>query len=300
MIGDLISNTINFFYTILFEEKKKYETYTTVLPELPEEIYLKIFSYLPPQKLEQMSQVNKMWRDYINNQKLWKEAEFFLRDTFFLNDVWETHFKDADLEMEKIDYDSREIFRKLYSKCPFSNNKELVKDTHTILLIPKGLSLRKFTKIFPVNRSYTEMWEDIFERHGNTVVEKTHLLLITNNIIEKTRGVSFEKKKEILTRYKEYEIADLISILAINTLRFLQGKIIIRDDSSIGDFSSVRMVQCEEKAIGNKEELSHICAGVAEDHKIYLATYPIFNVFTGLMAKQNIRLIEPLGKVKDS
>jgi hypothetical protein len=119
---------------------------------------------------------------------------------------WETYFGDIG-EEPSLPGDIEGI---LSSPCPFSGDKSVkVKDTHILVLIPqtinnKPVTLNNFQKSIqnPKQGHKTDYYfydsNMVQEQYGNTPVEQSHWVLMTRDIIPKSRNKSFANQKAML------------------------------------------------------------------------------------------------------
>lgn len=178
-----------------------------------------IFKELSPKKLAQICLVSKQFNQIISDENLWNA--FDLEEYFpgvFLEKSWEKYL---NFQVGKIKIDKRLIFKTLYSPCPFSNKK--IYETHSLILIPKGMSLNKLlaNQVFKKYENYEIVIERILQKFGEREVADNGLKLITKTILEETRGkLGDERCLDTIEKHK-YEVPDLLPVIACNLMRSL-------------------------------------------------------------------------------
>lgn len=186
--------------------------------EPPAFIILEIFSYLNLNELGKSSCVSKKWRETLVNSKatnLWKAAIY--HDFAFSSKNWakldKNIVKGVDFreEMLSLPDDIVQQLRLSHNAFPGEN----LRKSHVLVIMPKGLTIKKLgelaKKYFPNNGGgYRYIYGPILNEL-NKPTKKSVWLLHKNDVIDKTRGKSFNDQEiEVMNLAKKsgvpYEI----------------------------------------------------------------------------------------------
>lgn len=231
----------------------KYFDITPLNLDVPKEIWdLILFQIDCPKLLARMRRVCKQWDLLINEKKHWQKFNlnqlFPIPNRIFLRKEWEEFILPKDwkelglsIEFEDIELDHRALIAELYKRCILSEKNEFVINTHSLILIPKGLSLNDFIKtdFFPLSPLQIAFFAAVSKKYGDQKIEKTHLALIANTTIEKTKNKLLKDQIEIIEQYNnkisvetknispfsEYRLPKFLHALTLNFMHFKQTNV---------------------------------------------------------------------------
>lgn len=189
------------------------------LHHLGSELHLHIFKFLHPQDLQQIGSVCKTWHPI--GMEVWKDID--LKKFFpyiFLNEDW-NHFK---IPVEPRILNKHALFRLLNSKCRFSQKEEKIWQTHTLLEMPKGLTVEnELTLLNQVFSRHVIVWNLVQQECNRIPIAETHCVIILNNMISNRTNASFGAQGALLDHYPGYEIPSLAAIVALDITKFVRG-----------------------------------------------------------------------------
>ena len=189
--------------------------------EIPDECAFSIFGFLPPEDLARSSCVSRQWKRLADNPVLWKLFDLqaiFREKGCVLNiidrKVWATHvdLDAAGLHVDDISFSSRAIFpvlMQMFASLEIEGNAGI-----TLLTLPP-VTLRKLQTVFPT--SFEDLDPLLLERHGDIAMTETRLVAMTNNILKRSRGLSFVAHKE-LVQGKGCEMPGITAVVALAIL----------------------------------------------------------------------------------
>ena len=180
---------------------------------LPDELVLKIFSYLNLATLGTIYCVSKAWKQLanepiVNEPNLWKTGIY--REIAFGNDKWAQCFG-ADVIKDE---DSKEEFyslpwsdfiadcKKFKSMFPERN----AKDSLMLVRLPKTLnggltlkSLGELAKKYFSNSDtgYNFIFPAIIQKLGDQSLAKSHWVIMTKDVLPESRNKSYEEQKKL-------------------------------------------------------------------------------------------------------
>ncbi len=199
---------------------------------LPNDIFLEIFKFLSPEQLGRVSCVCKTWHKIGKAESLWKNfnlKKLFPKLEIIDEAVWKAHI---DLNKYQLSFeethplDNRQIIpliKRLFATLKIENDAGI-----TLLTLPKGLSYNKVKSFAqsplkgnPTNFRYT--WHRSPEELGNTLVEKTHRVFITNDVIDSSRTLSLPNQKLLLENLK-CQMPEVLTLTTLAILTYITSK----------------------------------------------------------------------------
>ena len=213
---------------------------------LPDELVLKIFSYLNLATLGTIYCVSKAWKQLanepiVNEPNLWKTAIY--REIAFGNDKWAQCFG-ADVIKDE---DSKEEFsslpwsdfiadcKKFKSMFPERN----AKDSLMLVRLPKTLnggltlkSLGELAKKYFSNSDtgYNFIFPAIIQKLGDQSIAKSHWVIMTKDVLPESRNKSYEEQKKIINELAEeslvnYQVAEILESATCILSQYFGSKI---------------------------------------------------------------------------
>ncbi len=178
---------------------------------LKDRALLCIFAFLPPEDLGRTSCVCRDWRVLASEDHLWRALDLkkIFRLTLLDEKVWETHVDCAALGLD------------LTGAPPLNQNKETVRFLKgicaqicaevegdagiTLLTLPKGLTFNKLMKLAASPKQgnaakFEFIWGDALKAFGDTPVDKTYRVAITNNVLKGSRSLSVDMQHELVKK----------------------------------------------------------------------------------------------------
>lgn len=207
-----------------------------VLP-LPQKLLAYIFSFLSFKDLGQVCLVNRSWKQSISLQ--FEEAKKVVSACFFLKD-WDKYFQ---LEVPTFPNSLSDacIFSIMRATCPFDSSKKIW-ETHTLLEIPKNLTLETLVNLPPTSERQGKRWvRYVYPEYLNsntkksqwhvkpedfedTPVSDTYCVIVKNEVLAESREQSFEEQQSLVSTYKGYEVPTTMAAIAINIAKFIKSK----------------------------------------------------------------------------
>jgi len=193
------------------------------LTVLPKEIILTIFSYLNANELGRISRLNTQCYNLVSD---WNALDLDLRNISPLLSIfdqfdWKTYF---NLTVDDVPPLNKHAILPLLKKClsslPIEKNAGI-----TLLTIPKKLTLNNLITLagsLKKKRNITKfryILKRITSEVGDTPVDKTYQIIITNNILKNSRKLSFHDQK-VLVKENGCKIPKLLEIVALLVARF--------------------------------------------------------------------------------
>jgi hypothetical protein len=192
----------------------------------PPEIIHEIFSYLEPEDLGRCGRVSERWQIVAKDERLWNlfDLSKLFPSTVFLDKDWKTYF---GLAVQAPWLNNRLIIPILKSSCPFFKGKR-VWETHTLLLMPKGLSVNKLEKLAQAPQlgngtQYEYFNEQLQNQFGEKNVDVSNYVLITNAVLEQSMSMSFSEQKALLQAHCNYEVPDLLVAATLNIVKYVSS-----------------------------------------------------------------------------
>ena len=119
--------------------------------------------------------------------------------------IWETHVSLDALEMSvkdaaPIDAYTISILKTLFASLQIEEDAGI-----TLLTMPKGLTLNKLVKLASSPKQgnvakFKYIWPDALKALGDTPVDKTYRVAITNNVLIGSRKLSVDKQRELVKK----------------------------------------------------------------------------------------------------
>lgn len=158
---------------------------------------------------------------------------------------WVQYFGDVGVE-PRLPPNIDEI---LESPCPIWSGVlgffgKKIKETHMLVLIPKMVNENPFTldslkELIKHPRGggkeamYAYYNEDVGRQYGRISVEKSYWVLITRDILPKTRGKKYDEQVQELRRYADYQVPKALEIAAGVLVEYTKnGKRLLGDSPS--------------------------------------------------------------------
>jgi hypothetical protein len=195
---------INFF--------KQYKNYVTMIENfdkkdplsvLPDELILKIFSYLNLSTLGKLCCVSKEWKRLASDDILWKKAIY--KERAFGNDKWAQHFGEKVVENE----DNIEEFsslplhdyiadcQKLKSIFPDKNTKNNL----MLVRLPKTLNgefnIIKTQKL-SVQKKISIRSDRLPEELNNMSIDKSYWIQMTNFLLPNSKNQDYQEQEKMV------------------------------------------------------------------------------------------------------
>lgn len=256
------------------------ETSIDFISPLPDEMLINIFSFLDAIELGKCSLVKKRWKILAEDQSLWK-TPYPAPSTAFGREMWVKYFGDVGKEPPL----TREIYKILESRCPITQGKK-VKETHSLLLIPKAvngipLTLRYLEKLVnsPKEGNPTgyhlisvEFLSD--ENEEALSIDNNRWILMTNTIIPKSRNKSYDDQMNLLNNFifdyrvpKVLEVAICILTKYVSSEKCLFHHVFTRCQEKFSDAQAVVGAFCPYpcglKLCAPRNKFNHRTYGIA-------------------------------------
>lgn len=185
---------------------------TVDIRSLDDDVILGIFSHLKLCDILQCSLVSKAFKQLARDATLWKKLIY--NEISFSPKKWIELFGDISITREmreeafaSLPWNIRDILK---SPSPFIPRHIQVKKCHTLVWIPKGLTIKKFGEFikphFPKSdtEGYAYISDDVIKQFGDIENKESYWALMTNAPIIFTDVVSsFDSKKKTFSYYAE-------------------------------------------------------------------------------------------------
>lgn len=247
---------------------------------LPNEMIEKIFDHLDnPSDLKHVRLGCKKWSEVVSHQKV-KETlkDAILADAFGVKQWGELGVEVADIPLPK------GIYKLLASPCPIWEQKQenekntddftlivpKVKDTHMLILMPRGLTLKQLgehaQKCFP---NISTMVESRNSSHQDREIMQSYWLLFTKDVLPGSKGQRFDKQKELVTNLARKTFIEYKEPKALEAAVYIFSKYL---NSDINPLTEV-YTHCES------EIHNPLTVGCRMHEGSFIATSPGFNLF---------------------
>jgi hypothetical protein len=205
---------------------------------LPEEKILEIFSRLGPISLGRCGRVSSGWRGLASDATLWNA--FDLRKISSSLDVYNESNWLADVDCPKYGLvvgdepplDQRQAIPRLISSL---SSVEIEGDAGgTLLTLLQGLTIKKLIALAGLPKlgnitKFRYVWDQILNELGDIPVDKTYRILITNNILKKSRNQSVSDQKALVNK-NGCEMPRVLEAMALLVVTFMgSGKRLYTD-----------------------------------------------------------------------
>jgi len=180
---------------------------TDFLSRQPQEILHEILRYLSPIELAKCGELSRKWRRLKSHTLLWDA--FNLRKISPLLNVFDEldWAKYVDVTLMKLEMgdepplDKYQVIPFLYrclSSLPIEGDAGI-----TLLTIPKGTTFNnmlKFARSSIVGTKIAYILGRISSKIGDIPVDKTYRIVITNNVLKKSRDLSIKRQKALMKK----------------------------------------------------------------------------------------------------
>lgn len=190
----LLPTTIDNFSST--DPAQSIENQKIYIEDLPNELLLRILRSLSLADLGKAACVCKAWNELSSDSSLWQNlGKFFPYLHVFDEKSWKACDSLSQLRIDptiKTKRDNRaiaQILKNLF-KLPEINGREGL----TLLTIPKGLSLNKLKTFFPS----LDVSPSIMEEFGNISVGESYEVIITNEILNRSRTLTAQEHYELV------------------------------------------------------------------------------------------------------
>ncbi|MCC5832171.1 MAG: F-box protein [Chlamydiales bacterium] len=169
----------------------------------PLDIIIKIFTYLSVVELAKCGEISRKFRRLASDSCLWNAFDLKrispLLKVFDESD-WVTHFDISSFGLDVTDapsLDKRKTIPNLkrhLSSLPIEGDAGI-----TLLTIPKGLTLKKLLELarstskMEERTQFRNISDHIIREIGDISIDKTYRIIITNNILKKSRNLSIDE-----------------------------------------------------------------------------------------------------------
>lgn len=217
---------------------------------VPSALSSHIFSYLDPTALRTACRVSRTWQQPARAAALSQEQreyqEFRRQQVIFGPEDWKICFG-GDPGVVPPPHPS--VYKLLKEPCPYWPEKTRAQ-THQLLCIPETINgvpltfntLGELARASQGERSaigYSHVWDQIITDHGKTPMGPARWLLVTKEVIPKSRGKSFADQVDCLS--PGYRVAKLGEAAALAfTRRANAGEFLLGND----------FTRCEERSDG--------------------------------------------------
>jgi F-box-like len=223
------------------------------IEEHPNEVIIKIFSFLSDVDLGVCCLVSKKW-EYLTRE------ENICRARAFGKKKWERYFGSIGEEPPL----PVNIYDILMSPCPFYPG-QLVKKTHMLVLIPETVnempltleSLENLVKSPKVNlptegyaTEYKFIWPAIKEEYGHKPSEKSHWVLMTKDILSESEEVNCANGKALAQFLVDKKVPDTYHIPKVLEAAVCIFTKYVSSKKCLYDTDPMTYTCCEEKSRG--------------------------------------------------
>lgn len=213
-ITQQIQNRINSIQSDLLEG------YVT---SIPNELILRVFSFLNIEDLARTSCTCTLWRQLASNNSAINQAliNFFPHIKIKDEGVWKGHVNLAVLGLDNLTivstFEKSKYMPKLikFSKLNIEGNAGF-----TLLTIPMGLSFNKVTKL---GMPFRHIWPELSQTLGDIEAKETSRVLISNSIIESTRGMAVGMGENVIKALGA-SLPGLLPLTALLALTYLSSE----------------------------------------------------------------------------
>lgn len=229
-----LSNVCNSYFCEDFDNIKQ-----DPLERLPDELVLKIFSYLDFNTLGRICLVSKKWKQIASDETLWKKVEVY--DKAVSNKKWAQWFGESVVKGENLEEEWKSlpwnIAGILEGRCPVFPDKR-VKDTHMLVRLPKTLngkltlkSLGELAKQhFPANNTgYRFVTTGVAEMVDDSI-PKSQWVLMTTDILPESIDKTYKEQNKIIADLAKkslisYEIPGRLEAVACILSKYFDSNI---------------------------------------------------------------------------
>ncbi len=153
------------------------------IQDFPDELLLEIFQHIPFLSSYALKQTCRRWYriasdPILTNQLI--DLPHLFPSLASVSKIEQLQFCSSTSNLNKVDF-----LKFMYSRCPIADDGRLIKDTHTVLFLPKGTSLYKLRRLwrneFPPKKSQLNLPCSIFDRYGLKECECNTVIALTND-----------------------------------------------------------------------------------------------------------------------
>lgn len=224
------------------QQAEKYISQTKWTVGFPDQLIYQCFSFLNLEGLSRVSSVVKNWKDIASDETLYKEYNIKTLFTKALNEsAWKLYANDlippGPLPVVS---SSKALIKKLkrLTTLQLENGAGT-----TFLTIPKGLTLNKIVQFFNSERNVRiSIPPSILEGHGDTAIDETYHVAITNNILLGSKNDDINKN-ELLGLF-EMQAPKIIEVVSLIALTYLNSPVSERNRTILFRFGC--STKCEE------------------------------------------------------
>ncbi len=201
---------------------------------LPEELLLSMFAHLSYKELAKTSLICKKWNRIGDDAHLWNsfQVEKLFPIKIFDEKAWKAYapLEKLGLSVDDIEpMNSRSAISEV-ARFVFRMRKEGVsaeEEGMTLLTIPKNLTLKKLLKVAEAplkgkSIHFRKMWFRILQVLGEMKVGRTYRLIITNSVLNTSRGMSF-KNQQALVQSIGCEIPKFLEAMALAAVNYISS-----------------------------------------------------------------------------
>ncbi|MBS4168267.1 F-box-like domain-containing protein [Parachlamydia sp. AcF125] len=224
-------------HPVPFENDKEAKVDFTYL--LPQEISLKVFSFLNSAQLGRCLRVSTNWKMLANDENLW---DTLLSRIAFGKKQWARYFGDVG----QVPPLPREIHKVLKNPCPFWPEKK-IEETHLLVLIPetlngKPLTLATLGELVRAPKEgyaiqFKDIWELVIKEYGHQAAPKSQWVLMTKNPIERSE---IDQHPLIVPLAKQYELPNVLDAAVCIFIRYISSGERIFNAESRGPYTLQR------------------------------------------------------------
>lgn len=224
--------------------------------ELPQEISLKIFSYLNSKELDRCLRVNKTWKVLASDKALWNAL---LSKIVIGQKQWAAYFGDIGQEPSL----PKDIHKILNKPCPFWPGKT-IEETHMLVLIPetingKSLTLATFSELVktPKGDGHTTRYHLLLHasmnKYKHQATPKSHWVLMTKDVIKESTDKNYTHQKVFIDQLAKktkmnYEVPNVLdAVICIYMYYVHHGERLFNTDNTLWTYT-----RCQEKFEDNQ------------------------------------------------
>ena len=177
-----------------------------------------IFGFLPPEDLARVARVSREWKHLADNPVLWDLQAIFRSRGHVLNIIDKKVWAEClDLDAARVHVEDSLLPRRTVFKVvrQMFDSLEIEGDLGITLLTLPLVTLRNLRTFFPA--AFRFIHPLILGKHGDTVMNETGLVAITNGILKGSRGLSSAAHKALVLG-KECEMVELTAVVALAIL----------------------------------------------------------------------------------
>lgn len=200
--------------------------------DLPDEVWLNVFRNLGPNEFDALFYTCRKFQSLMVEDSLLDLSKLFPNSVLVRED-WIKYSDKIGITLEEDNKkltpnEKRQLISEFMKADPYSKSGVKKWQTHTLLELPKGLTLRPLVvtaegKNQPWIRN---IYDPMLVQYGDKVLAETRFVLITNTVAdEETRGKTFDVQKGLVDKQAGagYVFADVLTAVALNVLKKLKS-----------------------------------------------------------------------------